>query len=141
DSRIVELALVNDKVTGRKAPPQHWLFQSELTLTASDGGAVFLPTRDPLTDTHDEPDPELRRLDLLYRDRLEYAVGRTCSVTWDEDVSVRRARSIHTTWLPMSDIPQTRAVGAQGVLLDMKALSEADGSKLAVGLQPLPYGY
>ena len=80
---IVELALSNDRVTGMEAPPGDWLFQTKLKVEANSGEAVFLPTRDVLSAGYDEPDDERRRLDLQYRDRLEFAVGRTCSVDLD----------------------------------------------------------
>ena len=81
---IVELALSNDRVTGMDAPPGDWLFQTKLRVEANSGEAVFLPTRDVLDAGYDETDDERRRLDLQYRHRLEFAIGRTCSVTWTE---------------------------------------------------------
>ena len=86
--RLIEIALCNDRETPRKIPVDAWLYQTKLTV-AADGAEVFLPVSDPLLDTRYEPDDELRRLNLQYRDRLEFAVGRTCSVDWA--VADRRA--------------------------------------------------
>jgi hypothetical protein len=141
DRLVVEIALLNLQKTGRKAPPQNWLFQAELVVEAPNGSAVFLPTRDPLVTADDEIDDELKLLNLLYRDRLEYAVGRTCGVTVDEVPGERRAKGIATTWLPTADVPQTRAVGEGGVMLDMAELAEAEPWALANGLSPLLDGY
>ncbi len=47
------------------------------------------PTR--FVDDWYEPDDELRRLKLQYRDRLEFAVGRTCSADWTVAEGARRA--------------------------------------------------
>ena len=141
DRLVVEVALLNLQKTGRNAPPKNWLFQAELVVAAPDGSAVFLPTRDPLAADDGETDEELKLLNLIYRDRLEYAVGRTCAVTTDEEPSKRRARRIATTWLPIADVVQTRAVGEAGVMLDMNELAEADPSALAAGLEPLLDGY
>lgn len=141
DRRVVEVALVNAQVTGYNAPPQYWLFQSELIVTATDGSAVFLPAQDPLIDAKPEPDRERRQLRLLYRNRLEFAIGRTCSVTWTEDPQRRRATDVRTTWLPTAQIPQTRAVGAEGVMLDMNELADATADQLTTGLAPLIQGY
>ena len=77
--RLIEIALCNDRETPRKIPVNAWLYQTKLTV-AADGSEVFLPVSDALLDTRHEPDDELRRLNLQYRDRLEFAVGRTCSV-------------------------------------------------------------
>ena len=141
DRLVVEVALLNLQKTGRKAPPQNWLFQAELEVVAVDGSAVFLPTRDRLVTDDGETDDELRLLNLLYRDRLEYAVGRTCAVTAEEVPGERRARRIATTWLPRADVPQTKAMGEAGVMLDMAELAEAEPSALATGLNPLLDGY
>ena len=67
--RLIEIALCNDRETPRKIPVNAWLYQTRLTVTA-DGAEVFLPVSDPLLDTRYEPDDELRRLNLQYRDRL-----------------------------------------------------------------------
>ena len=96
DRTIVELALSNDRTTSLDAPPGDWLFQTKLKVEANSGDAVFLPTRDVLADGYDELDAERQRLDLQYRHRLEFAIGRTASVTWAEGFdadgdSLRRA--------------------------------------------------
>ena len=79
--RLIEIALCNDRETPRKIPVDAWLYQTKLTV-AADGAEVFLPVCDTLLDTRYEPDDEVRRLNLQYRDRLEFAAGRTCSVDW-----------------------------------------------------------
>ena len=48
----------------------------------AEGADVFLPVRDALLDDRVETDDELRRLDLQFRNRLEFAIGRTCSADW-----------------------------------------------------------
>ncbi|MDN5760565.1 MAG: helicase, partial [Tomitella sp.] len=103
--RMIEVALCNDKVTPRKIPVDAWLYQTRLTVDAG-GTDVFLPVTDAMLDTRDERDDELRRLRLQYRDRLEFALGRTCSVDWAVASKARRATSVWTTWLPTSETPQ-----------------------------------
>ncbi len=73
--RVVEAALLNTAITGRELPPKLWMFQAELEVTAPNGDAVFLPARDAMASDRGSRDPEVRRLDLLYRDRLEFAVA------------------------------------------------------------------
>ncbi|MFI5959768.1 DISARM system helicase DrmA [Cryptosporangium sp. NPDC051539] len=134
--RLVEIALCNDRVTPRKIPVNAWLYQTKLAVEAG-GREVFLPVTDPLSDERYEPDDELRRLGLQYRNRLEYAVGRTCSVDWKVAVGARTASAVWTTWLPTHETPQTSATEIRDAELDMLALAEASPDVLRSGLQPL----
>ncbi|MFE2722831.1 DISARM system helicase DrmA [Kitasatospora sp. NPDC059327] len=139
--RLIEIALCNDLETPRKIPVEAWLYQTELSVTAPDGAGVFLPVNDALTDTREEPDDELRRLRLQYRDRLEFAVGRTCSVDWAQAEGTRRASKLWTTWLPTCETPQTAAEEISAALLDMTKLAEATPAELRAGLEPIVNGY
>jgi hypothetical protein len=146
DRVIVELALSNDTVTDMNAPPGDWLFQTKLRVEANSGEAVFLPTRDVLLPGYDETDEERQRLDLQYRHRLEFAVGRTTSVTWDEPADangqgIRRATSVETTWLPTADIPQTMPGSAGSVVTSMRELAELKSDAVNDAFSPLINGY
>jgi hypothetical protein len=146
DRMIVELALSNDRETGLDAPPGDWLFQTRLHVEALNGEAVFLPSRDVLLDTYDEDDPERQRLDMQYRHRLEFAVGRTCSATWSEagdgsESGGRRATSVTTTWLPTADIPQTIAGSAGTAVTAMRELAELEAGAAETAFAPLVEGY
>ncbi|WP_278262837.1 DISARM system helicase DrmA [Nocardia sp. AG03] len=138
--RLIEIALCNDAETPGKIPINAWLFQTKLAVTAG-GDEVFLPIRDLLIEDDDEFDDELRLLNLQYRDRLEFAVGRTCSVDWDVAQGSRRARSVWTTWLPTCQTPQTRAEEIAAALLDMEQLASAGIDELRAGLEPIVIGY
>ena len=140
ERRIIEIALCNDRQTPRRIPVDAWLYQTKLAVDAG-GAAVFLPVIDPLEDTRDERDDELRRLNLQYRDRLEFAVGRTCSVDWKVEPGARRANSVWTTWLPTCETPQTTAEEIGDALLDMTTLAEADREELQAGLSPIVERY
>lgn len=146
DRVIVELALSNDRVTGMDAPPGDWLFQTKLRVEAESGDAVFLPTRDVLLTGYDEVDEERQRLDLQYRHRLEFAIGRTTSVTWDEPVDedgngLRRATSVETTWLPTAEVPQTIAGSAGAAVTSMRELAELEAEQAEAAFGPLVQGY
>ena len=141
DRYIAELALSNDRITGVDAPPGDWLFQTELSVESTDGSVCFLPSRDVLAADYNEFDAERRRLDLQYKHKLEYAVGRTCSVTWDEEAEVRQARRVVTTWLPLADVPQTVAGNAGDTVTSMRLLADMDAASLRVALGPLITGY
>lgn len=140
--RVVEAALLNTAVTGRELSPMLWMFQAELEVTAPNGEAVFLPARDAMITDRGSLDPEVRRLDLLYRDRLEFAVGRTASVEWDlSESDARRATAVRTTWLPTAEVPQTQAPTVANAALSMRALMDASPEELEAGLKPLIDGY
>lgn len=147
DRTIVELALSNDRATGMDAPPGDWLFQAKLKVEANNGDAVFLPSRDVLEADYDESDDERRRLDLQYRHRLEFAVGRTASVTWTEGFdetdgrSLRCATSVETTWLPTADVPQTVAGDAGTAVTSMRVLMDLEASRIDEAFRPLVAGY
>ena len=133
--RLIEIALCNDRETPRKIPVDAWLYQTKVTV-AAEGAEVFLPVSDPLLDTRYEPDDELRRLNLQYRDRLEFAVGRTSSVDWSVAKGARRASKVWTTWLPAYE---TSPVAAEEVdaMLDMRELATASPQSLRAGLSPI----
>lgn len=146
DRVIVELALSNDKVTDMNAPPGDWLFQTKLKVEANSGQPVFLPTRDVLQPGYDETDDERQRLDLQYRHRLEFAVGRTTSVTWNEPTDadgngIRRAVSVETTWLPTADVPQTKPGSAGAAITSMRELAELLPEQAVTAFMPLIDGY
>jgi hypothetical protein len=139
--RLIEVALCNDRETPRKIPVDAWLYQTRIRIEAA-GAPVFLPVTDVLTDpAHDEHDDDRRRLNLQYRDRLEFAVGRTCSVDWQVKPGVRRASAVWTTWLPTYETRQTTAEEIDAALLDMTILAKADLAELRAGLTPIVTGY
>lgn len=145
DMRIVELALCNDKHTPPRIPVDAWLYQTRIDVDAT-GDEVFLPVVDPMASAYVESDIELARLGLQYRNRLEFAVGRTCSVDWAPmNPETRRTTQVRTTWLPISETPQTRAREIEGATLDMLALAElaeaGDSTSLRSALSPIVSGY
>ena len=138
---LVDVALCNDRETPRTIPTNAWMYQTRLDVDAG-GAAVFLPVNDVLLDGHHDEEEEVRRLDLQYRDRLEFAVGRTCSADWGGvDPLARRAAQVRTTWLPVCETPQTGVAPIPGALLDMRTLAEASTAELTAGLRPIVEGY
>lgn len=140
DQLLVDVVLCNDRETPRRIPTNAWMFQTQLHVDAA-GEAVFLPVRDVTLDSRWEPDDELRRLELQYRDRLEFAIGRTCSVDWHQAEGKRRADRVWTTWLPTAETPQTSARDVPGALLDMKVLATATAAEVETGLRPIVAAY
>lgn len=141
-SQLIELALCNDLPTSAKIPLYDWLFQTHVAVTALDGSAVFLPSHDYVVeDIASHLDDEEKALSLQYRNRLEFAVGRTCSVTWTVDEGARRAKSVETSWLPVAEIPQTQAPSMKDVELDMDVLADIDSQGVVAALMPMVDGY
>lgn len=142
--RIVEISLCNDRETPRKIPVDAWLYQTQLDVDAG-GEAVFLPVRDVLFEDSSPEDDEEARLELQYRNRLEFAIGRTCSADWTVQEDQRRATHVRTTWLPVSETPQTQARDVEGAELDMTVLEELstpqNADRLKDALLPIVDGY
>ncbi|MGW0367456.1 DISARM system helicase DrmA [Streptomyces coeruleorubidus] len=156
DLRIVELALVNRQPDSADARDAHWLFQTEIDVTAfpDDQAAVFLPVDDPLDPaSHDNApeDAEERRLRLLYRDSLSHAKGRNVAVHAHVRDGERNAHRLTTVWLPEYDVRATTAPALeeqdllQGLELGMDelaALAVPDRrTELSAALAPLADGY
>jgi Helicase conserved C-terminal domain len=137
---LVEIALCNDRETPMPIPVSMWMFQTKLVVDAG-GAEVFLPVQDVLEQDWPEHDEEVKRLNLQYRDRLEFAIGRTCSADWTARGGSRRATAVETTWLPVGETPQTRARSVEHALLSMDALASAAADDLRTGLAPLVDGY
>jgi hypothetical protein len=137
---LIEIALCNDRETPMPIPIGMWMFQTRLYVDAG-GAEVFLPVCDVLEQHWPEHDLEVQRLNLQYRNRLEYAIGRTCSVDWTVEKGSRRASAVWTMWLPVAETAQTRAQEVEGALRSMDALATATGEQLRSGLEPLIAGY
>ncbi|BBY80161.1 helicase [Mycolicibacterium pulveris] len=137
---LIEIALCNDRETPMPIPIGMWMFQTKLYVDAG-GEKVFLPVRDVLEQAWPEHDPEVQRLNLQYRNRLEYAIGRTCSADWTVKKGSRRASAVWTTWLPVAETPQTQARDVENALLSMDALATATADQVRTGLGPLIAGY
>ncbi|MHA5047083.1 DISARM system helicase DrmA [Streptomyces sp. SD15] len=156
DLRVVELTLVNRQQDSREARDAHWLFQTEIDITAfpDDQAAIFLPVDDPLdlANRGNAPeDPEDRRLRLLYRDSLSHAKGRNVAVHAQVRDGERNAHRLTTTWLPDYDVRATTAPALEeqdllrGLELGMDELAAlavpAHRTELSAALAPLADGY
>ncbi|WP_036372941.1 DISARM system helicase DrmA [Mycolicibacterium austroafricanum] len=140
DRVLIEIALCNDRETPMPIPIGMWMFQTKVYVDAG-GAEVFLPVSDVLERNWMEHDSEVQRLSLQYRNRLEYAIGRTCSVDWTVKNGSRRATAVWTTWLPVAETPQTQARAVEDALLSMDELATATAEQVRAGLEPLIAGY
>ncbi|MQA06887.1 MAG: helicase, partial [Streptosporangiales bacterium] len=143
--RVVELALVNAQAEAKTRGDTAWLFQTRLTVTATDGeNAVFAPVEHPAEGT--PASDEETHLRLLYRHERRYASGRNVAVDHRIRPGEQDAWCLETTWLPSYDVPATEAPSGPGtafadVELSMDALAAADPPRLHAGLMPLITGY
>jgi hypothetical protein len=122
---------------------QAWVFQPELRVDASDARGAFIRKPQP-----PPPDDEARRLEMLYRDRVEFATGHGVAVHAEvSDEDPRRAIWLATRVVPAYEVRPTIAPTAAeqpalaGLELDMQVLADAEAGALRAMLQPLVDGY
>jgi len=152
--RLVTLFLVNAQEEPATNRDTAWLFQPELIVRAEPEvtcRAIF--RRRPVLDA-DGIDPERESLDMIYRNRVEFAVGHGVAVhaeTATDDPT--RAIEVRTTVVPQyevqvtetpgldrADRPAMREMVASG-LLDMQRLATLDVDDLVKALNTLTRDY
>lgn len=152
--RLVTLFLVNDQREPETNRDSAWIFQPELSARGSGERArtpVFLrrPSNDVVVD-----DAERDHLGLIYRRRVEFAVGHGVAVhaeTADDDPT--RALEVRTEIVPSFEVPITETPGLdpddrpamKGMVergwLDMLSLAEFDKAQLEEALKTLVEDY
>ena len=148
---LVSLFLVNAQARPPTSPDSAWLFQATLTLTGPGRAPVFLPRPDGISGGDQADKAEQRRLAMAYRGCPEFAVGHGVGVHASAAESdPMRAVEITTTTVPSYEVPFTDVptpgtdpdlAELDGLILDMKRLSELDLPDLLAGLTPLVAGY
>jgi len=152
---LVTLFLVNEQVPVATNVDERWLFQIELSARPSDGSPAFVGRRVALPAGPGPTDRELSHLDLLYREKVEFAVGHGIGVHAQvAPGNPHRASSVSTAVIPRSEVAKVEAPGpddpaldaAERALLgtvtfDMEALSRLDGPDAARSLAPLAEAY
>lgn len=152
--RIITLFLVNDQREPETNRDSAWLFQPELTVKGAGDAAgtpVFLrrPSNDIVVD-----DAECDHLGLIYRRRVEFAVGHGVAVhaeTPDDDLT--RALEVRTEVIPSFEVPVTETPGldtddrpamkkmVERGWLDMLSLADLDKAELEEALKTLVDDY
>lgn len=114
------------------------LFQASLAVMARKGTQLV-----PRPSRRSKEDLDLQ---LIYRDRREYAVGHTCSARWDTGDGDRVNR-VETTWVPSLELKAVSPLGhascanLQNKTLSARFLAEADVAAVIDALQKLPSNY
>lgn len=152
--RLVTLFLVNGQLEPEDNKDRAWLFQPEIVVTApSDHAEKSVFRRRPANDIIVD-DPERDRLALIYRNRLEFAVGHGVAVhaetTPDDATKAHLVRTeiipryevsvTETPGLDPDDRPAMRKMVDQG-WLDMTRLAEMEQEELREALSCLLADY
>jgi len=149
--RLITLFLVNDQPKPDQNQDEAWLFQPELRLRHPKGEPVF--RRRPVLEDDDQ-DSERSALEMIYRKRVEFAVGHGISVHAEplpDDPA--RAVEVRTAVLPQYEVavtetpgtdsedrPALRRMAAEG-LLDMQELAQMEKDALMSTLSILTDDY
>ncbi|MGD9101403.1 MAG: DISARM system helicase DrmA, partial [Anaerolineae bacterium] len=141
---VVTLFLVNGQQKPARNTDEAWLFQPELVVAAPDGSAVF-QKRPALLD---DAELETQTMAMLYRRRVEFAVGHGIAVQAElAPGQVDRATRLRTVVVPAYEVPQTTPPTVEeipalaGLTLDMKALSQVADGDFSAQLSPLVGAY
>lgn len=103
EARSVTVVLLNELTAQPGHKDATAFFQVSFVVSGATGGPAPFLARSRQLDVGDE---DLASIDLLFRDRPEFAIGHGCAAEWQqEDGDPRRARSVSATFLPSQDVP------------------------------------
>ena len=149
--RLVTIFLVNNQPKPEESQDAAWVFQPEIIVRGPDGQAVF--RRKPVLEA-DGNDPEREALEMVYRRRVEFAVGHGVSVhaetAADDPEKAVEIRSVvipesevqvtETPGLDSRDRPAMRRLVDEG-FLDMDKLATLPRAELVAALRILTDDY
>lgn len=149
--RLITLFLVNNQDLPSENQDEAWIFQPEIIVRDVNGKAVF--RKKPVLDS-DGSDVERESLEMIYRDRVEFAVGHGTSIhaITDSD-NLERAIELRTTVIPEYEVSVTETPGlnledrevqrkmVNENLLDMKNLATLETPALIEALKLLTTDY
>ena len=134
-TRVLSLFLINGRQPTEQDRDLEFIFQVGLTLRYQAG---FVPR--PNRRGEDANDVDQRVLALMFRDRMEWAVGHNTSVVQPEPDADGRVRALTTTQLPRYEV-RTVKHEKLGIETEMKKLAQMDRAGLANALTPLIEAY
>jgi hypothetical protein len=147
DRWLLSIFLVNHQQEPDERRDEAWLFQPELELGDTEDRSIFV-CRILAAAPSAEQDEELRAMDMLYRDRCEFAVGHGVGVHAEADLAdPRRARRVATRIIPAHEVPLQDSrhskddPNLEPLVLDMRELAEAPRAELGLKLRALPDAY
>jgi ribosomal protein L24E len=151
--RLVTLFLINTQEEPDTNRDSAWLFQPELVVRAeakTSTRAIF--RRRPVLDA-DGMDTERESLEMIYRNRVEFAVGHGVAVHAATADDVKLATEVRTTVLPQYEVQVTETPGLEPTdrpamkamvesgLLDMQRLATLEVGQLVEALNMLTKDY
>ncbi len=126
--RLVTLFLVNAQVEPETNRDTGWVFQPELIIRAAkDTSKRAIFRRRPVLDS-DGTDPERESLEMIYRNRVEFAVGHGVAVHAVTSKDVTLATEVRTMVMPQYEVQVTETPGQR--LTDRPAMIEMVNSGL-----------
>lgn len=121
---LITVSLVNCQKSeqGKRVKTEDCLFQVGLEVSA-DGASITKYPRTYLGSSGDEED----ELEVIYRDRISFAVGHGCSVEWD-GVENQTTGVVRTEYLPTREVPDVspEITDLDGDFLSLSYLSNGD---------------
>lgn len=149
--RLVTVFLVNNQPMPDTNQDRAWVFQPELIVRSPKGEAVF--RRRPVLEI-DGQDQERESLEMIYRKRVEFAVGHSVSVrATPADDDPEHAVEIRTVFLPQYEVAVTETPGLNPEdrpamrrmvdegFLDMEVLAGLEPARLVEALSILTDDY
>lgn len=153
DGWIVTIFLVNKQEEQKKLKDETWLFQPKITVIDPEGRPIFMQRRSLSTDLG-KLDPltraETETLDMIYRHRLEFAIGHGVSVhVILPESNAEKATLIESTFIPLAEVAQQVPpkpeddgfASLTGLVRDMKALAEMPKADLVSNLRIMERAY
>jgi hypothetical protein len=151
--RLVTLFLVNAQEEPETNRDMAWVFQPEVIVRAvKDAGKPAIFRRRPVLDSSGM-DPEREALEMIYRNRVEFAVGHGVAVHAETSEDVTLATEVRTAVMPQHEVqitetpgldpddrPAMKAMVSEGVL-DMQRLATIDDDALFNALTMLTNDY
>ena len=133
DEFLVTVCLINRQPADGRLDSQ-CLFQSRIDVQCESGnssGTILpYPTAAPLDD-------EERSQELLYREKLTFAVGHGCAADWKRDAASTRADSVSAECLPVFEAPNItpdiRTASGQPLIAPMRTLAGLDPTDDGLG--------
>lgn len=151
--RLVTLFLVNAQEEPDTNRDTAWVFQPELIVRSEkDAAKRAIFRRRPVLDA-DGMDPEREALEMIYRNRVEFAVGHGVAVHAETAEDVTLATEVRTTVMPQYEVQVTETPGldpsdrpamlemVSSGLLDMQRLATLDIDPLVDALSMLTKDY
>ncbi|MGP2427152.1 DISARM system helicase DrmA [Yersinia bercovieri] len=151
--RLITLFLINTQKEPETNRDTAWVFQPELIARAvKDAPEQAIFRRKPVLDANGM-DPEREALEMIYRNRVEFAVGHGVAVHAETSDDVTLATEVRTTVMPQYEVQVTETPGldpsdrpamwnmVNSGLLDMQTLATLETGPLVDALSILTMDY